>query len=224
MIPFERLFKFMTSPWVVMIFIMLLLGCYFYLDQILALQLSYLHLSNTFPYLNWFTALGKGAPYFFLFFAAGIFFRYVKSSPLWETRCWFLLSCVIFSNVICGILKVLLGRARPGMWLQQQYYGFYGWHRQEQFMSFPSGHTSTIMSVVFGLSILFPRYWAAFLSTGLLVALSRVLLVQHYLSDILVASYLALLEVGLLYYLLRKKSWMQRILTPSASPYLSCSY
>ena len=40
---------------------------------------------------------------------------------------------------------------------------------------------------------------------ALLVDFSRIMLTEHYLSDVIVASYLALIEVGLLLVWLRRK-------------------
>ena len=139
-----------------------------------------------------------------------LWFRYIKVNPLWEARFWFLFICVAIVSSACGILKVSLGRARPSMWLEQKAFGFYGWHMDAPFMSFPSGHTSIIMSLAFALSILFPRYGVPVMLAGFVVALSRVLLVHHYLSDVLTASYLALIGVGIILAYLQKKSWLQR--------------
>lgn len=205
---FERLFKVMTRPIMVITVVLLITLCWFYIDQPLAETMAKANLREHLFFLNWLTALGFGLPYFLLFFAAGIYFRYIQCNSVWEARSWFMLLCVVVSNLICGFLKVMLGRARPDLWFQNKLYGFYGWHTKSPFMSFPSGHTTTIMSIALGLSILFPRHWFFFILTGFLVALSRVLLVYHYLSDVLIASYLAFLEIGLLYYLLHKKSWL----------------
>nr|WP_232220646.1 hypothetical protein [Legionella tunisiensis] len=64
------------------------------------------------------------------------------------------------------------------------------------------------MGAALGLSILFPRYFYAFILAGLTIAFSRVFLTHHYLSDVLTASYLTLLEVGILLCILRRKSWL----------------
>ncbi|KTC95796.1 phosphatase PAP2 family protein [Legionella erythra] len=206
--PFERLFKVMTKPWVMLLYALLVVVCYLYVDKPVAHFLWLSHLSKQFPPLVWFTHAGLGAAYFILFFMAGVFFRYIVINPVWQIRAWFMLANTLFASAICGVLKVLLGRARPKMWLNDNLYGFYGWKLDAHFLSFPSGHTTTIMSVVLALSILFPRHWLALILTGMLVAFSRILLVHHYISDVLAASYLTLLEVGFVYYVFRKKSWL----------------
>jgi len=92
--------------------------------------------------------------------------------------------------------------------MQSHEFGFYGFKTSYDYWSFPSGHTTTIMSLAFGLSVLFPRYWVILVSSAVVVALSRVLLIQHYLSDVIVATYLALIEVTILVCFLRKKKWL----------------
>ena len=49
------------------------------------------------------------------------------------------------------------------------------------------------------LSLLYPRFRAAFLAGAMLIAVSRVVLCQHYLSDIVAGSALGAVTVVLLY-------------------------
>ena len=51
-----------------------------------------------------------------------------------------------------------------------------------------------------------------FIFPGLLVVLSRIMLTHHYLSDVMAASYIALLEIALLLYWLRKKAFFSDVL------------
>ena len=204
--PFERLYAVMTRPLVIACWLLMTTVVWFYLDRPLADFFAGLELHTNAVPLAWFTMLGTRAFYITLYLTAALYFRYFRVNPEWEARCWFLFICVLIPEIICGVLKVSLGRARPDMWFQEQFYGFYGFQAKSAFWSFPSGHTTTIMGVTLGAGILFPRYCYALVTAGLLVAVSRVLLVQHYLSDIMSASYLVLIEVGLLQYFLRANS------------------
>lgn len=206
---FDRIFAFLTKFWVIALFVLVILGCYFYIDKQLASFLFPINYRANVRWLTWLTSLGTGALYIVGFLLAALFFRYVKPKPVWEARAWFLWLCIVLCSTITAVLKVLLGRARPDLWFEAKLYGFYGWQMmQRPFMSFPSGHTTTMMSVALGLSIIFPRHWLLFMATGFLVALSRVLLLQHYLSDVLTATYLVIIEIGLLRLVLRKKGWL----------------
>jgi len=206
---FSRFLKFMTKPLVVVICLLTIILCILYVDKPLAEFLNSMNLRTNFSFLNWFTKLGLGIVYFVLLFIAALFFRYVRKNRLWEERMWFLWLSVIVPSTICVFLKVMLGRARPSLWFESKYYGFFGLQYHAPYWSFPSGHTTTIMGLALGLCVIFPRYCYTFLITGFLVAASRVLLTHHYLSDVLTASYITFLEVGLLLWVLEKKSWLR---------------
>ncbi|MFC3907849.1 phosphatase PAP2 family protein [Legionella dresdenensis] len=206
---FSRFLAFMTRPFIALSIVTFIVVAFLYIDRPLAIDLAGIDFRTNLTVMNWFTKLGLGVIYLALFLAAALFFRYVKKNPLWEARMWFLWLCVLIPGVICGVLKVLLGRARPDMLFKSQAYGFYGLQTKAPFWSFPSGHTTTIMGVALGLCVLFPRYCYAFAIGGFLVAASRVLLTHHYLSDVLAASYLTLLEIGLLLWVLQKKNWLK---------------
>jgi membrane-associated phospholipid phosphatase len=185
---------------------------FFYVDKSLAIYLHALHLSEHYPFLDAITILGESKLYLVSFFLLALLFRYGIRRVRWEASAWFLWLCVLVPNLICLVLKVLLGRARPELWFQDQLFGFYGFQHQSSFWSFPSGHTTTIMGLIWGLSILFPRYVWIYGIIGFVVVVSRLLLLQHYLSDVMIAAYLALLEVGVLWLLLRQKMHVTRAL------------
>jgi membrane-associated phospholipid phosphatase len=104
-------------------------------------------------------------------------------------------------------LKSGLGRARPELWLEYKQYGFYWFKFTKMYWSFPSSHATTIMGLLIGLSLLFPRTVLFSIIPALLIMSSRVLLYQHFVSDILTAIYLTLIESGILVYCLREQKW-----------------
>lgn len=198
MSPFDRLFIVMSKPLTMILSVMVFTVCFNYVDKPLAEYWYAMDLKHHYAWLSWITMAGLSAIYLIGFLFAALFFRYVRKNSRQEARMWFLWLCVVVSNGICGFLKVILGRARPELWFEQHAYGFYGFHTKSAYWSFPSGHTTTIMAVAFGLCVLFPRFCYAFVSAGCLIALSRVLLVQHYLSDVLIATCLVIVEIGFL--------------------------
>ncbi len=210
MTPFERLLAIMIKPWVVVSYLGLIILSFLYLDRPIAYYFHGVDLRTNLPVLNWFTKLGLGALYLGPLFFLAVFFRYIHRNREWEVRAWFLWLCVLVPSIICVLLKMALGRARPDLLFSEQLYGFYGWQTHAPFWSFPSGHTTTVMGFVGGLCVLFPLYCYAFLSLGLVVVLSRILLTHHYLSDVMAASYLALLEVGLLLWWLRRRTLLKQ--------------
>ncbi|CEK11209.1 phosphatase PAP2 family protein [Legionella hackeliae] len=208
MSPFDRLLRAMTNPVVMISYVGLIVLCFMYFDKPVAEYFYNLEVRKHLAIVGWITKFGIGAIYISGLFMLALFFRYIMGNHEWAARTWFLFMCVAIPNAVCGFLKILFGRARPNLWIHNDFYGFYGLQFHAPFWSFPSGHTTTIMSLVFGLSIMFPRYFYAFLLTGITIAMSRVLLTHHYLSDVLAAGYLSLLEIGILLCFLRRKSWL----------------
>lgn len=113
----------------------------------------------------------------------------------------FLFSTVAVSGLAADLVKIVLCRARPTLFLQQGIFGFdlFGWHFDYAWQSFPSGHSATALSAALSLSLLFPRFRPAFIIAGVTVAASRVVLCQHYLSDIVAGSALGVATTALLY-------------------------
>ncbi len=205
---FERLITVAVKPWVIVGCLGLITLSFLYLDQPIAYYYHHLAQERDLYLLEWLTQLGLGGLYLISLFLLAIFFRYIYRKKLWEVRTWFLWLSVVLASVICFMLKVFLGRARPELLFSGHLYGFYGFHKHAPFWSFPSGHTTTIMAFVFGLSALFPRYCYLYIFAGLALAATRIMLTAHFLSDVLVATYLALLEVGLLFWWFQQKKWL----------------
>ena len=108
---------------------------------------------------------------------------------------------------ICSlILKNLIGRMRPVMdietilQLSNQPFNFkfmqtYDW----QFASLPSGHTVVSFSLAIALSRLYPKLTILFLLTASLITASRLIMLQHWLTDILFSILLVLLLDNLIW-------------------------
>jgi len=199
MASFQRVLNITLNPWFAIVFCTLTTLSFFYVDRPLAYYCHDFDFKTHFPMLNIVTMLGLGSVYILLFLGLALFFRYVRRHRVWEKRCWFLWLCVVVPNAISLVLKVILGRARPELLFEQNLYGFYGFRSNSLFWSCPSGHTTTIMGLVFGLIVLFPKYAYAFLLAALVILMSRIALTAHFLSDIMATSYLVLLEASVLY-------------------------
>lgn len=195
MLTFDRLCNALFKPWVFILYLVLILASFFYFDQPVAHFFYGASIATHWSWVVWVTRCGSSFLYILIFFLLALFFRYIYRNNLWEKRFWFLELCVLIPNVITGILKILLGRARPLMWLEHQQFGFYGFKSVQSFWSFPSGHTTTVTAVVMGLIILFPRLAYGLLIIGVALIATRVILLDHYLSDVLATIYLVLIEI-----------------------------
>lgn len=112
-----------------------------------------------------------------------------------------LFSAVAASGLTSNLFKVIFSRARPKLFLKEDIYGF-GFFEglfEHVWQSFPSGHSTTALSAALSLSLFFPRLRPLFIAAGVTIAVSRVVLCQHYLSDIVAGSALGAATVALLY-------------------------
>lgn len=198
MMGFDKLYKAMTRPFAMILVTLSIIFSFYFLDRPVALAIYSSHFVESATILRYATNIGIGAIYMVSFLLLALFFRFIYKNKVWELRMWFLWICVLISNIICGVLKISLGRARPELLFSDNLYGFYGFHKNANYWSFPSGHTTTIMGIMFALSVLFPRYFLLFLLSGIGMAVLRIILVQHYISDVIAAGYFSLIIVGFL--------------------------
>lgn len=212
MTQFEKLFSCMKKSWVIAPYVALVILAYYYVDKPLATCFYQLDLRTHMQVLKLFTALGKWIAYVLLFLVAALYFRYLRVNAIYEARSWFLLSCVFFANLCCFVLKIILSRARPELLFLNNEFGFYWFQLSSNYWSFPSGHTITVVSLACGLGVLFPRYFYSVLLVALLVALTRIMLYYHYLSDVLSGFYISVLIVGFLTQLLKKNNWFKKMI------------
>ena len=207
MILFDRLLKIMTTPWMVLSYLACVGLSLAFVDKPLAVYLHNLEFGHFTLVLKAITVFGIAPAYFVILLGLLFILRYAHRNKLWEGRIWFLLLCLVISNTICLILKTSLGRARPDLFFTSDIFGFYGFQMHSAFWSFPSGHTTTVMTLAFVFCVLLPRLSYAYILLALMIVASRIMLGQHFLGDVMMASYLALLEVGLIRY------WWQRKMT-----------
>ncbi len=101
-------------------------------------------------------------------------------------------AAALLSTVLFAGLKRLTGRRRP---CQIEPHCWATLLPPDQF-SFPSGHTMTAFAVAIPLSLFYPALTIGLLFCALSVAMSRILLGMHFLSDVLAG---ALIGTGLGY-------------------------
>jgi membrane-associated phospholipid phosphatase len=87
-------------------------------------------------------------------------------------------------------VKYLLGRTRPKLWLENQEFTIHPLTHGWAVNSFPSGHSQASWAAMTALALLFPRYARVFIGIATLVALSRVMLTVHWLSDAMAGAWL----------------------------------
>jgi lipid A 4'-phosphatase len=172
-----------------------------WLDRPLAL---FLHSHSEWkPAAETIQRLGFGTPYLVAFGIAFVALRWGGLLPRllpWADRMReaalvpaFLLASIAASGLTVDLLKVLFGRTRPKLLFADGTYDF-GWlGLAADYWSFPSGHTAAVAALATALWCLWPRHVLFYVALASVVAASRVVTGAHYLSDVVVGGFVAIL-------------------------------
>ena len=95
--------------------------------------------------------LGISTPYLVAAAAGFIYFKFIKKNDVLANSSAFLFAAIALSGLANDLIKVLVGRSRPGLLLSQGIYGFKPFSHQYYYASFPSGHANTIAALCYGL-------------------------------------------------------------------------
>ncbi len=92
--------------------------------------------------------------------------------------------CVSLSGLLANLLKRIIGRARPTLYDELGFLSFDTLAGSARFESFPSGHATTAGALMMAMALIAPPYRLVFLSMGLWLGFSRVVVGAHYPSDV----------------------------------------
>lgn len=107
----------------------------------------------------------------------------------------FFFLAIAVSGITTDIIKPILGRARPVMFEREGAYGFHPFTFHAAWNAMPSGHATTAFALALVLSVLFPRGKIMWWVMGCGLALSRVMVNAHYISDVLAGGLVAVATV-----------------------------
>jgi len=153
-------------------------------------------------FFNDITILGDSFWYFiFCIFGIIIFIIFEKTklknfNNIKEPKILFLYTiiCLLITGIITQAIKHVIGRARPNYTHLDGSSAFDFFTINSNFHSFPSGHSSTIFILALIFSSILPRLKYCFLGFAFLVALSRIVVGAHFLSDIIGGMFVALIS------------------------------
>jgi len=111
---------------------------------------------------------------------------------------------IFIVGLVTQIIKHLVGRPRPNHTNFDESFGFNFLTLDSSFHSFPSGHSSTIFIVCFVLTAVIPRLRIFFYFFASLIALSRVVVGAHFLTDVIAGGLLALIVFKILNNIINK--------------------
>jgi membrane-associated phospholipid phosphatase len=128
-------------------------------------------------------------------------------------RVGFLFAAIAVPSLFVTIVKRIIGRARPmvGGTLDPFLYSPFAWNAA--YAGMPSGHATTAFAVLVAFGTLWPRARTALLVYALLIALSRVVVIAHYPTDVLAGAL-----VGIVGAMMVRSYFAHRRLGFSATP------
>jgi len=136
-------------------------------------------------------------------------------------RSLFVFAAVGLSGIITDAVKPLLGRARPVELERSGAHGFHMFSFHTGMYSMPSGHATTAFALAFALMMLFPRRRTVWLTLASLLAISRVMINAHFVSDVVAGGVIGYLTVlGLSSSITRRRTFQvaDRIFPTSVHP------
>jgi undecaprenyl-diphosphatase len=103
-------------------------------------------------------------------------------------RAGFLFAAIAAPSLFVTIVKRLIGRARPFVGEQADPFLYIPFVWRAAYASMPSGHATTAFAAAVAVGLLWPRLRAPMLVYALLIAVSRVVLNAHYVSDVVAGA------------------------------------
>jgi membrane-associated phospholipid phosphatase len=123
--------------------------------------------------------------------------------------CAFIFLGVGLPSLVATLLKRIIGRARPMEWTAEAPLSFtpMNWDAYT-FQSFPSGHSTTAFSLALTIAFLWPRTLWPMLAVAASIAVSRIVLEQHYPTDITAGAVLGTLGAYAVRNLFASRGWL----------------
>ena len=98
-------------------------------------------------------------------------------------------SSVILAVLTCGVLKILIGRARPMMLFDGFHQFIFDW----AFNSMPSGHTAATFAGLVMAGMLSPKIKPYTWTLAIIVGLSRVYIGAHWPTDVIFGAFIGMI-------------------------------
>ena len=205
----------------------------FFIDRFFFKHLSFFSESSIFygsenieKFFRFITKFGEG--YFELLLTAVLLLFFLFNKKKYNYLKKYVLAVIftlLSTQITVNIMKVLFARARPSITVNpEKFYGIMTLIKDSSFwkgsyVSFPSGHTITIWGTIWILSFIIKAKFTkvSLFILGILVGMSRVYLVRHWTTDVVVSVILSYFIAKFVH----KKMFgnRERIAKPSFVPY-----
>lgn len=111
-----------------------------------------------------------------------------------------------FALTVTYFSKWFVGRARPVTFVKTGEYGFYLFQKGHRYHSFPSSHAITAYSLMTSIYLIYRKHFIALFLVATALSFTRVLLRQHYVSDVLFSSLISMVTGYIAYEFFAKYS------------------
>jgi membrane-associated phospholipid phosphatase len=139
------------------------------------------------------TRLGVSTWYIVASAVLFLLFHYVYKNIIHTARSLFVFLSLSITGIFIDIIKWISGRYRPIELFNHGHFGFGYLGAGYELTSFPSGHAQTAFTLATALTMLFPRWGIPLFLVAGAVAVSRVILTSHYLSDVIAGAGIGIL-------------------------------
>jgi membrane-associated phospholipid phosphatase len=153
---------------------------------------------NILNIFEWITMFGISTWYLVAALFLFVIFRFYRKNSVYANRALFIFAAVALSGIAAIAVKLTVSRYRPKLFFEKGLYGFDFFHVTYEYNSFPSGHVATIFSLAAAMSLFWPKYRVYFFVVAFAVALSRIVLTSHFVSDVIAGAFIGALTVLLL--------------------------
>lgn len=176
------------------ILLLILLACalsVLLVDKPLALALAPWQNGAAWRAAKSFSLIGLAAPWYIgaLAVALGCTFLPLKNAALWRRRALLFIAALALGGLAVTLIKYGVGRWRPNYLLHlPPRYGLDPFTFHPGSASFPSGHAQVIATVALLLCRWLYRLRALWVLLALTVMLTRIILLKHFPSDILIGA------------------------------------
>jgi len=185
---------------------------YLFIDQPLA-SIAYYSLPKTYLYsiANFIGKISEPSLWAGLFLILAIISSICFIRHHHNKKLYIITLSLFIAILVATLLKYTLARYRPILFLEQNLYGFHGFSMKNSFNSFPSGHATLAFAGLLGFSNIFNKksLTITLIMIACIIAISRIIMAQHYLSDVIAGSY-----IGIFAYLWAQAVISQKLSTP----------
>jgi undecaprenyl-diphosphatase len=103
-------------------------------------------------------------------------------------RLGFLFTAIALPSLVVTVVKRLIGRARPFVDIQSDPFHYMLGVWRPDYASLPSGHATTAFAAAIAIGLIWPRLRAWLWIYALIIAVSRVVILAHYTSDVVAGA------------------------------------